>query len=150
MAASSPDTCDVGICRARPRSARMEPTHVLFNGRCPICAAEIAHYRRRAEALDAPLHFEDLHEADLAGWNLTAEGAKRRLHARLPGGAQASGIAAFAAIWDHLPRLRWLARAVRLPGLRWLAALAYDRIAAPALYRLHKRRERLGKAVPRP
>ena len=128
----------------------MEPTHVLFNGRCPICAAEIAQYRRRAEVIGALLRIEDLHEADLAGWNLNEEDAKRRLHARLPGGAQTSGIAAFAVIWDHLPRLRWLARTVRLPGLRCLAALAYDHIAAPALYRLHKRRERLGKVVPRP
>jgi predicted DCC family thiol-disulfide oxidoreductase YuxK len=127
----------------------MKQTHVLFNGRCPICAAEIAQYRRVADQIDAPLHFEDLHDADLAGWSLSAEDAKRRLHARLPDGTRLSGIAAFAAIWDHLPRLRWLARAVRQPGLRGVAALAYDHIAAPALYRLHKRRERLGKAVPR-
>lgn len=149
MAASSPVHDDVGFCRAHPMLARMEPTHVLFNGRCPICAAEIAHYRKRAETLGAPLRFEDLHEADLLDWNLTPDQAKRRLHVRGPGGMQASGIAAFAAIWDHLPRLRWLARAVRLPGLRRVAALAYDHIAAPALYRLHRRRERLGKAVPR-
>ncbi|MEJ6391500.1 thiol-disulfide oxidoreductase DCC family protein [Gymnodinialimonas ulvae] len=124
----------------------MKPTHVLFNGRCPICAAEIAQYRRRADQIDAPLRFEDLHDADLADWTLTPEDAKRRLHARLPDGTRLSGIAAFAAIWDHLPRMRWLARAVRLPGLRWGAALAYDHIAAPALFRLHQRRERLGKA----
>lgn len=130
-------------------STGMEFTDVLFNGRCPICAAEIAHYRKRAETLGAPLRFEDLHEADLSEWDLTPEQAKRRLYVRLPSGAFISGIAAFAAIWDHLPRLRWLARLVRLPGLHWFAAVVYDHLAAPTLYRLHRRRERLGKAAPR-
>lgn len=127
----------------------MKQTHVLFNGRCPICAAEIAQYRRTADRIDAPLRFEDLHDADLASWTLTTQEAKRRLHARLPDGTRLSGIAAFAAVWDHLPRMRWMARIVRMPGLRWVAAWVYDHIAAPALYRLHKRRERLGKALPR-
>jgi len=128
----------------------MENTRVLYNGRCPICRAEIAQYARQAVALDAPLVFEDLHDTDLAGWQLDADQAKRRLHARLPDGRQIDGIAAFAAIWDHLPRMRWLARAVRLPGLGALARLAYDHIAAPALYHLHRRRERLGKVPKQP
>ncbi|GAB5449279.1 thiol-disulfide oxidoreductase DCC family protein [Gymnodinialimonas sp.] len=128
----------------------MKPTRVLYNGRCPICRAEISQYARRAAALGAPLVFEDLHEAPLDAWNLTPDAAKRRLHARLPDGAQVSGIAAFAAIWDHLPNLRWLARAVRLPGLCVLTRLAYDHIAAPVLYHLHRRRERLGNRPPRP
>lgn len=128
----------------------MDMTRVLYNGRCPICRAEISQYARRAETIGAPLVFEDLHDADLTGWHLTPDQAKRRLHARLPGGTQVSGIAAFAAIWDHLPRLRWMARAVRLPVVGPFARLAYDHIAAPALYHLHRRRERLGNASPHP
>ncbi len=129
-------------------SPPMKPTVILFNGRCPICAAEIGHYRAKADALGAPLRFEDLHKTNLILWHLTADQAKRRLHARLPDGTQISGIAAFAAIWEHLPRMRWLSRAVRRPILRPLATFAYDWIAAPALYHLHRRRERLGKAPP--
>lgn len=128
----------------------MQVTRVLYNHRCPICRAEIAQYARRAEALGAPLVFEDLHKAPLAAWHLTPDQAKRRLHARLPDGSHVSGIAAFAAIWDHLPRLRWLARAVRLPVVGPLARFAYDYLAAPALYHLHRRRERLGNANPHP
>ena len=115
------------------------------NGRCPICRAEILHYERRANDHGAPLVFEDLHNADLGAWQLSADQATRRLHAVRPDGTRVSGIAAFAAIWDHLPRMRWLARAVRLPGLGAVARLAYDHIAAPVLYHLHLRRERLGK-----
>ncbi|WP_254656304.1 thiol-disulfide oxidoreductase DCC family protein [Jannaschia sp. CCS1] len=133
-----------------PYLTAMQVTHVLYNDRCPICRAEIAQYARYADALGAPLVFEDLHAAPLAQWDLTPDQAKRRLHARLPDGRHVSGIDAFAAIWDHLPRMRWLARSVRLPVIGALTRVAYDHLAAPALYTLHKRRERLGNANPHP
>ncbi|OAN74585.1 hypothetical protein A8B78_03925 [Jannaschia sp. EhC01] len=128
----------------------MDMTRILYNGRCPICRAEITQYARRADALGAPLVFEDLHETSLDRWQLTPDAAMRRLHAQLPDGRFVSGIAAFAAIWDHLPRLRWMARAVRLPGVRTVVRLAYDHIAAPVLYKMHLRRERLGSSTTRP
>jgi predicted DCC family thiol-disulfide oxidoreductase YuxK len=128
----------------------MKDTYILYNGRCPICRAEITQYAHTANALDAPLVFEDLHAANLSQWHLTPEQAMRRLHARAPDGSVTSGIEAFALIWDHLPKLRWLARGVRAPILGPVAALIYDRIAAPLLYYLHQRRERLGKVPPAP
>lgn len=128
----------------------MEKTHVLYNHSCPICRAEILHYRRRADALGAPLVFEALQDAQLDLWHLTPDEATRRLHARLPGGAHVSGIDAFAAIWRHLPRMRWMARAVGWPVLGPVVRLAYDYAAAPILYQLHRRRQRLGKPIARP
>jgi predicted DCC family thiol-disulfide oxidoreductase YuxK len=119
----------------------MTSTRILYNDRCPICRAEIAHYRARAAASGAPLVFEDLNKADLGGWNLTADQAKRRMHAALPDGQIVSGIPAFAAIWAGLPRMGWLARLVMVPGIRHLADLAYNRLAAPWLYRRQIRRE---------
>ena len=113
---------------------------ILYNGRCPICSAEITHYREQAEAVQAPLSFTDLHDADLEGWGLDVDQATRRLHAR-EDGRILSGFPAFLIIWRELPRLRWLARVLSLPVLRPLADLGYNRVAAPALYALHKRRE---------
>jgi len=127
-------------------SQPMSTTRILYNDRCPICRAEIAHYRARATATGAPLVFEDLNTADLGGWRLTPDQAKRRLHAALPDGRIISGIPAFAAIWAALPGLGWLARLVMLPGLRHLADLAYNRMAAPWLYRRQVRREAQGLA----
>lgn len=124
----------------------MSNTHILYNDRCPICRAEIAHYRARADRSGAPLVFEDLNTADLARWQLSADQAKRRLHAALPDGRIISGIAAFAAIWRALPGMGWLARLVMLPGLHGIADLAYNRIAAPWLYRRQLRREARGLA----
>lgn len=125
----------------------MEPTRILYNERCPICRAEIAHYRKRAAAAQAPLMFEDLNTADLGGWQLSADQAKRRLHAALPDGHIISGIPAFAAIWAALPGMRWLAWFVMLPVIRPLADIVYNRLAAPWLYHRQQRREAQGLAT---
>ena len=116
-------------------------TNVLFNGQCPICATEIRHYARYAESRDLPLRFEDLNAVDLARWGVTTEAAAKRLHV-LHEGEILSGIPAFIVLWRQMPRYRWLARCVGLPGVRHLAVLVYDLVLAPALYGLHKRRER--------
>ncbi len=118
----------------------MEQTEILYNGRCPICSAEIAQYRKQAERAGAALRFTDLHDADLSAWKLDRDQATRRLHARRD--AQIiSGFPAFLLLWRELPRWRWLARVLSLPVLRQIADFGYNRIAAPLLYRLHLRRE---------
>jgi predicted DCC family thiol-disulfide oxidoreductase YuxK len=117
----------------------MTDIEILYNGRCPICSAEIAQYDRAAQKAGAPLRFTDLHSAELASWGLSADQATRRLHARA-GGQIISGFPAFLILWENLPRLKWLARLLSLPGLRQLAELGYNRIAAPLLYSLHLRR----------
>lgn len=115
-------------------------TTVIYNGSCPICSREIGVYRRRAEEAGLPLDFRDLNETDLADWGLTPDLAARRLYV-VKDGALVSGVPAFAILWAQMPGFRWLARLVRLPGVRGLAALVYDRVLAPVLYRMHLRRE---------
>ncbi len=118
----------------------MRQTDILYNGRCPICSAEIAQYRKQAEASGAALNFTDLHDADLTEWQLSADQATRRLHARHDGQI-ISGFPAFLLLWRELPRMRWLARLLSLPVLRQIAELGYNHIAAPLLYVLHRRRQ---------
>lgn len=113
---------------------------ILYNGRCPICAAEIAQYRKQAERADAPVAFIDLHEATLSHWGLDAEQATRRFHARKDGQI-ISGFPAFLVLWRELPRMRWLARALQVPVLHQMADFGYNYLAAPLLYWMHKRRE---------
>jgi predicted DCC family thiol-disulfide oxidoreductase YuxK len=125
----------------------MTTTRILYNDRCPICRAEIAQYRKRAETAGAPLRFEDLNTADLGGWQLTPDQARRRMHAALPDGTIVSGIPASAAIWAALPGMGWLARLIMAPGIRPLADVAYNRLAAPWLYRRQLRREARGLAA---
>lgn len=124
------------------------PLTVIYNDSCPICAREIAAYRRFTQRHGLDVSYLGISSDDLAGYGLTKRAAARRLHV-IENGTMTDGIPAFALLWDRIPKLRWLARAVRLPVLSRLAALIYDHALAPALFALHRRRERLGKAVPR-
>ncbi len=125
-----------------------EEMTVIYNDTCPICAREVAGYRRMTKGRGLDITYAGLSDADMARFGLTRRQAARRLHV-LEDGRMHDGVAAFALIWDRIPRLRWLARLVRLPVIGWGAALVYDHILAPALFAMHRRRERLGKAVRR-
>ncbi|MFB9148678.1 thiol-disulfide oxidoreductase DCC family protein [Roseovarius ramblicola] len=111
-------------------------TDVLYNARCPVCRAEIEHYRACSEARGLAVSFHDLNTRDLADWGIDADAAARRLHVR-QGGQVLSGVDAFVALWRALPRYRWLARIVALPGLRHAAHFVYERVLAPRLYARH-------------
>ena len=118
---------------------------VIYNDTCPICAREVAGYRRMAEDGDLPIAFSGLSEGAYSAHGLTEAQAAKRFHV-LVDGRLIDGVVAFAALWDRIPRLRSMARLVRLPGIAPLARWGYDRIAAPALYALHRRRARKGTA----
>lgn len=116
---------------------------VLYNGACPICRREIDHYRR-LDRDDAPaLDFADisLPAPSLTRLGLSEDDARRRLHVIDEDGRLLAGVPAFAAIWERLPRYRWLARVSRWPILKSLLPRLYEPIAL-ALYRLDKRRRR--------
>lgn len=115
------------------------PSTVIYNGDCPICAREIGVYRARVGA-EGALRFVDLHEADLAAHGLTPEDAARRLHV-VQDGRLVSGVDAFLALWRGTPGFGWLARLVGAPMVRPVAAALYDRLLAPALYAMHRRRQ---------
>ncbi len=117
----------------------MEPTRVLYNHTCPICSFEIDAYRKRAEASDLPIRFDTL--ADATSWGLTPDQAARRLHV-LHNGTLLSGIPAFRALWGEIPHLRWLARLTGRPFIGAAAVTLYDKVLAPVLYQMHKRRQK--------
>jgi predicted DCC family thiol-disulfide oxidoreductase YuxK len=112
--------------------------HILYNGGCPICAREIAHYQRLAERHGAQIQFDDLRETELARWSLESDAAMRRLHA-MAGETRLDGLEAFRALWSRLPWWRWAARITGLPLIRPATALVYDRLLAQWLYRRNAR-----------
>jgi predicted DCC family thiol-disulfide oxidoreductase YuxK len=122
---------------------------VFYNGACPICRREIAHYRRLAQDTGAPLAWCDVaSDAEaLAAHGIGGDAAVRRLHAVDADGRLLVGIDAFAAVWQRLPRWVWLARVLRWRSARWLMAQLYDRIAAPVLAAAHRRRTSRGGAL---
>jgi demethoxyubiquinone hydroxylase (CLK1/Coq7/Cat5 family) len=90
---------------------------VYYDGGCPLCRAEIASYQRTAGG--ESLRWVDAHAGNSAelGPDLDAVTALARMHVRRPDGTLLQGAAAFAEIWSHLPKWRWLARLARLPGM---------------------------------
>lgn len=122
----------------------MEPERldVVHNDTCPICAREVAQYRRAAERTGASIEFHPLSAA--ARFGLTEEEAARRLHV-FAGGARLAGVPAFLALWRALPGFGRLARVAGSPALRPALEWLYERAAAPALYALHRRRQ--GRAI---
>lgn len=100
---------------------------VFFDGGCPLCRREIAHYRR----LDAAgaIDWRDIH-ADataLEGRGISWEQAMQRMHAITREGAVCSGAPAFVLVWRHLPYYRWLGGVLhRLPPIVWLMDRVYN------------------------
>lgn len=117
----------------------MTETEVIYNANCPICAREVEGYRRYSTARALPIRYTALDIADLGRWGMSAEDAARRFHV-VQDGRLIAGMDAFAALWSEMPRFRALAWLVMRPGLRPLSHWGYDRLAAPLLYALHRRR----------
>jgi predicted DCC family thiol-disulfide oxidoreductase YuxK len=103
---------------------------VFFDGACPLCRREIAHYRQRDRA--GRIAFVDIvaDPAPLAAIGVSPEVALAAMHARRADGSVVRGAAAFVALWAELPRWRVLARIVAgVPGLLALAERVYTWIA---------------------
>lgn len=130
----------LGYIAPDAKSQTMSETRILYNDACPICTREIRHYDRLTQASDLPLQFEAL-SSSAADWGLDEETAAKRIHAKR-GDEILVGVPAFLAMWAAIPRYRWLARIVGLPGVRQIAHLIYTYGFAPALFALHQRRQR--------
>lgn len=102
---------------------------VLFDGACPMCRREIAHYRRvrggdridwidLAALPDGPV-VDDIDRA----------AAMARMHVRDDRGTWHTGAAAFVEMWRHLRGYRWLAGAVTALRLTRPLDAVYRRFA---------------------
>lgn len=102
---------------------------VFFDGGCPLCSREIAHYRRiergnRIHWIDVT---RDVEEVTRHG--IEPRAAMASFHVKGPDGTLYTGAAAFMELWRELPRYRWLARCCEtlylVPAMEW----AYRRFA---------------------
>lgn len=90
---------------------------MLFDGGCPLCSKEVAHYRRVDKA--GSVNWADIH-ADpslLKQYGIEYEAAMKHLHVVDTDGSIVTGAPAFAVVWAQLPYYRHLARVVSLPGV---------------------------------
>lgn len=108
-----------------------EPNHtVLYDGGCPLCSREIAHYRRVAGAA-APIDWVDIAppDADPAAYGVSRLEALQVFHVIDPAGQPHKGARGFLALWAILPRYRWLARVCRALRLEPVLDWAYRHFA---------------------
>ncbi len=110
--------------RSAPRTGSA-PLTVYYDGACPICSREIATYRRAEGANRLDWIDVSTSESAALGDDLTAEQAMARMHVREADGTLVDGAAAFAAIWQHLPRTRWLGKLTSSRPVLWVLEPAY-------------------------
>ncbi len=103
------------------------PLTVFYDGNCPVCSREIAHYRALNRV--GQLCFVDISEPsfDAGAWALDRTELFKAMHARDAAGRLYFGVDAFRVLWLGLPgpRYRRLSRLLGLPGLHLLAVLGY-------------------------
>lgn len=118
---------------------RRQP-RVFYDGGCPVCRREIAHYQRLDRAGRIAWHDIDAHPEALDDHGIDRLDAMRRFHVIDSAGEVRSGADAFAGVWAELPGWRLVGRLVR--GLRLLAPLewAYGLWAARRWRRLQQTR----------
>jgi predicted DCC family thiol-disulfide oxidoreductase YuxK len=111
-----------------PRGAGDAPV-AFYDGGCPLCRREVAHYRRIDRA--GRIRWIDIHArpAELAPYGLSWQATMRRMHVVESDGRVVTGARAFVALWRRLPRYRLLAWLVSLPGVFRLAEIAYSLFA---------------------
>ncbi len=100
-----------------------DSTTVYFDGSCPLCTVEIAHYKKQAQ--DADISFVDVSAQNDLGADLTQDAAMKRFHVRLPDGSLVSGARGFVAVWEALPKWRWAARLAHIPGVPFVLEIGY-------------------------
>ncbi|ANT63589.1 hypothetical protein AYJ57_24305 (plasmid) [Salipiger sp. CCB-MM3] len=104
--------------------AESRKLQVYYDGSCPLCSAEVSHYKAQRGAED--IEFLDVSRSETnPGPDLTPRDAMRRFHVRESDGSLLSGAAAFAAIWHRLPRWHWAARLAALPGGTQVMEMGY-------------------------
>ena len=119
---------------------------VFFNNQCPICSAEISHYRGiSASGHGFTIKFKDINSCpnSLVHCHLGFADIKRRMYVRDEYGRVLSGIDAFIAIWQHLPGYERVARWFRHPLAYAMGDITYEYIIVPVLASFNAARERI-------
>lgn len=103
---------------------------MLFDGSCPLCRREVAHYQRLDKHRNA-VNWVDIQQNQplLDAHGISHAQAMQRLHVITAKGCVVDGAAAFVVIWEALPYYRWLARLTRLPGVVTLMEFGYRHFA---------------------
>ncbi len=98
---------------------------VFYDGKCSLCRREINHYQKIADS--KKIIFIDITEDDQRFTQLgfRKEAGLKLLHVQDDKGQMQIGFNAFLTIWRVLPRWRYLAMLLGLPGVKQLVSALY-------------------------
>lgn len=111
---------------------------IFYDGACPLCLKEIAHYRRLPGAERLAWIDISRDQAALDEHELSRADAMARMHVLDAAGQWQTGAWAFAEMWSHLPRYKWVALVLRKTATLPLVDRAYGVFAR---WRLRRRCE---------
>ena len=118
-------------------------TRALYNSDCPVCNSEMCTYDAYSKTKDLLIAFDDLNQVDMNKWGVTEDEATRLLHV-IHNGQLYIGFEAMVVLWEQMPKYRWMARVVRLPGIYQIADWTYVHVVARIIYNRHLRRKARG------
>ena len=102
-----------------------ESLTVYYDGACPLCAREVAFYRRQDGADAVSWVDVSSHCGDEVAPGLNREQALARFHIMDGNKRLVSGASAFARLWEALPRFRIMGQLGQRPPISWLLECAY-------------------------
>jgi len=94
-----------------------QPHVVFYDDSCPLCDAEIEHYKKIKPVHDIDWLGIHAHWNSIQPYGLSKETLLRRIHAVHSDGTVVSGAAVFVLIWNslqHYNRLAWLVSKLHL------------------------------------
>ena len=98
---------------------------MLYDGGCPLCSKEVAHYKRRDKQSRVSWIDINADSQPLAHYSISQEAAMKRLHVTQDGQIVV-GARAFAAVWSQLPGYRLIVPIVKLRPIMWLLDSVYS------------------------
>ncbi len=104
------------------------PLAVLYDGGCPLCRREIAHYRRLRPLRAVQWLDIDADRQVPSAYGLSRAEVMARFHV-IEGERVRTGADAFVTLWDAMPGWRHLAAAVRALGATPILERVYTRFA---------------------
>lgn len=100
-----------------------QKTKILVDGNCIVCDHEMRHYLKVAPGVFEAVDIADP-RFEAKSFGLTVEAVNRELHV-LTKDKVFIGVDAFAQIWSEIPRYRWLAKVIKIPGIYAYARFCY-------------------------
>lgn len=121
--------------------AQKKKLTVYFDGLCPLCSREIDHYRIQSGSEN--IDFTDItaESFDAGAEGLDPKLIHKYMHIRKSDGEVQTGVDAFIAIWDVLPRFNWMAKFANKTYVRPFLNVGYLGFAAVRPYLPRKSRD---------